>query len=91
MSDLPEIEVTTVVKATPELIGHAFAQMNSDEQARFFTAVADYAEKHFPKGGAGPWWQWNEIGQHMREGECDCVTPEARDVVRFIYEGLGES
>jgi len=81
------LRVQAEVKLDLETVAKWFAELDDDEQARFFVIVAKEAEE-WPKGkfNFGPSHQWWSIGSHLRN--CECSSEGARDLVRGMYEGL---
>ena len=74
-----EVDVTL----TPDHIAALFCDMDDDAQARFFVECARLATATFKTGN---YWQWAEVGKHLRD--CECSTLEARDMVNAIAEGM---
>lgn len=60
----------------------AFAGWNDELQAQFFVEVARCAREWENHAGM----QWYRVGGHLRD--CECSTPEARELVEGIYEGM---
>ncbi len=77
------------VQFTPRMIAEAFCEMNDEEQAQFFieaSAIAQAWKDTRPDSiRLGPGWQWWSVGRHLRN--CECSTPEAREMVKEINSG----
>ena len=82
-----EIEITTKVRLDIDLVAKWFANLNDDEKARFFVAVAEAAKQWPPgPGNHGPGHQWFLIGSHLRN--CECSSIDAQDMIHAIHCGL---
>jgi hypothetical protein len=71
------------VELTPLDVAEQFAEMSDEEQAQVFIEVARIARTWMGTNMD----QWYAVGGHLRT--CSCSTPEARDMVRRIAEGVG--
>lgn len=55
-----------------------FCELDDEQQADFFIAVARRAESWAVR----PETQWISVGQHLRD--CSCATDEAREMIRAL-------
>lgn len=76
--DVP-MDVTTLAKL--------FCNLGDELQAQFFIECAKEAAKwDVDVKSWGASWQWKKVGGHLRD--CECSTPEARQMVTDICEGM---
>ena len=67
---------------TPDELAQAFCEMHTDEQAKFFVGVADYADD-WP-GAIAPISQWHAVGRHLAREIA------ARSVLNAIVDAADE-
>jgi hypothetical protein len=70
--------------ATPEALAESFCELDDDDQAKFFVAVAKLMST-WPQPAAA-FQQAFFIGEHLRT--CACSTEEARSFVRGVYNAM---
>jgi hypothetical protein len=80
-----QVEITSKVEVTVELLAQCFAGLDDDSQCRFFVEVARIAST-WPGGGDS---QWYYVGGHLRN--CECSTPEAREMISQIHHYMQTS
>ena len=80
------VDLTFKWNPTPLELASAFCEMDDDGQAKFFVECARIAGT-WTSAYAG--MQWHLVGRHLRD--CECSTEEARDMVKEICEGIGNS
>ena len=78
-------QVTTEFELSIETAAAWFCELDDDQQAKFFVAVAERA-KSWPHGGDS---QWHFIGGHLRN--CECSTEAAREMIRGLAYALEHS
>ena len=71
------------VELTPAELAEIFAEYMDEEQAQFFIEVARIAKMWTDTNMD----QWYAVGAHLRT--CVCSSPEARDMIRSIANGVG--
>lgn len=81
------MQVTATIRLTIEQMATAFWELDSDEQVKFFVALAKLEADAATNSSILD--QFHEIGVHMRE--CTCATPEAQSVIRRILGGMEET
>jgi len=78
-----EVKITTSIELDIETAARWFAELDDDNQARFFVAVAKHSMA-WPQYGRDV--QWFRVGSHLKN--CECATEEARQIVRDMHDGL---
>lgn len=78
----------THIRLTPAQVAEALCELNDEEQAQVFIETAKIATgwANLPGLIMPTGWQWFKVGRHLRE--CACATPDAREIVREMYEGM---
>jgi len=77
------VKLSLDVKLTPAQVAEAFADLDDEQQTRFFVEVARIASTWEP--GTAP--QWRLVSRHLRD--CPCSTDDARELVRDLAHALG--
>ena len=80
-----KIRITTEVELTITQAAAWFAELDDDQQARFFVELAAVAAKwdHEPLADLK---QWERVGVHLRD--CACATDDGRNVIRGIAAAM---
>jgi hypothetical protein len=87
MDEIANITVSVKVPLTIADIAEAFCALSDDGQAKVFVAIAERAKRWKDEGSMfGAWYQWTQIGQHLRD--CECSTEDAREMIRAIASSM---
>lgn len=88
MTKIAQIRSLLDSMGTPEQLAEQFCELDDDQQAKFFVAVAEimdgWNDRYF--GSAASYMQASLIGSHL--ATCSCSTEGARDFVRHVFEGM---
>jgi hypothetical protein len=79
-----QVEMKSTVEISIELLAQVFCGLSDDEMCRFFVEVAKEASK-VPTFDN----QWYFLGGHLRN--CECSTPEAREMIDSIHHHMHNS
>ena len=77
----------------PEELARAFCELSDDDMAQFFIEcgkLGNYDNWFHGEGRKGVIFSVNDMfyfaGSHLKT--CECSTPEAREVVEHLYDGM---
>lgn len=72
-----KVQMMSTVVISVEKLAEIFAHLDDDQQCKFFVEVARICQQWPDPNG-----QWYYVGGHLRN--CECSTPEAREMIRSI-------